>query len=161
MTRALLRRLAATALLASGLSACSGIKTYTPSGDNNLRFNTVTDSGSAFSSMRAAVHIHSVTGPCKTAYQGTIDLNGPRVVSGIPAGRLSHLVFNFSGSSFFSNSRSSINYRTVLMPRRGHNYVFDVRYIDDMYDVNVHEVNKRRRTRKQMAQRRLTGCATG
>ena len=150
--------LAALLLIAGVLVGCSGTRPYAPTADNNVRFTTVAESGSWLSSVRASVHIHSVNENCHTDYQGTIALGRSAVLSGLPAGRASYLIFTFDSSSFLANSRSSISYKTLLTPRRGHDYVVAVRYVDDTYNATIREVNRRSQTRRQIAYKPLDAC---
>lgn len=148
--------LLATALL----SACAGTTPYSNDGRRNLQIRTVTESGSAFSSVRASVHIHSVDAACKTRYRGTIDLDNPSVLSGLPVGRQSYLVFAFNSSSFLGGSRSAISYETLLTPRPGYTYDVEVSYVDDMYNAVIREAKSRRKARRgrEIDQTDLRSC---
>jgi hypothetical protein len=121
------------------LAGCSGLKPYQNTQDNNFHVHTATESGSWFSSVRAAVDIHRVTVDCKTEYEGTLQLNRPTIDVGIPSNRWSRLVFVFSSSSFLANRSGSMTYETLLKPRSGYHYEVKVTYKDDMYNVVVHE----------------------
>ena len=121
------------------LAGCSGMKPYQNTQDNNLHVRTAADSGSWFSSMRAAVDIHRVTVDCKTEYQGTVQLNRPTIDVGIPSDRWSRLVFVFSSTSFLGNRSGVMTYETLLKPRSGYQYEAAVTYKDDMYNVVVGE----------------------
>lgn len=151
-------RLAALLLIAGVLAGCSGTRSYAPTADNNVRFTTVAESGSWFSSVRPSVHIHSVNENCHTDYQGTVALGRSTVLSGLPAGRPSYLIFTFDSSSFLANSRSSISYKTLLTPRPGHDYEVAVRYVDETYNATIREVSRRSQTRRQVAYKPLDAC---
>lgn len=151
-------RLAAIVLFAAILTGCSGTRTYQATSDNNLRFTTVTESGSWFSTVRAQVHIHSVDRNCQTKYQGTIALRRDSLKTGIPAGQRSYLVFAFNSSAFLSNRTSSVSYRTLLTPRRGRDYRIEVKYIDDSYDATIHEVHPRSRKSRKIHHAPLDSC---
>jgi len=158
MTALRARRLAAILVIGGVLAGCSGTHPYRATSDNNVRFTTVTESGSWFSSVRAKVHIHSVDRNCQTKYQGTIALGRSTLMTGIPAGEPSYLVFAFNSSSFLSNSSSSISYRTMLTPRRGRDYQIAVKYVDDTYNATIQEVDPRRRTSRQIHHAPLEAC---
>lgn len=123
------------------LFGCAGIKTYPNTPDKNLRVRTATDSGSLFSKVCVAVDIYRVDAECKTEYEGTVQLDARSVDVGIPAGRLSYLVFVFARSGFLSRSSSATTYDTLLMPRTGQTYDVSVRYRDDIYNVVIREAN--------------------
>ncbi len=146
-------------LLAGVVAGCAGTQQpYVSSAENNLRFTTVAESGSRFSSVRASVHIHSVDENCRTNYQGTIRLDESSIASGIPVGRPSYLVFSFASSSFLGGRRSSINYKTLLTPRPGHDYDIAVAYVDDTYDSTIRELNRGSNRRREVHFRPLDTC---
>lgn len=138
------------------LTACSGIKTYPNTLDRNLRVTTKTDSGSALSSVRTAVDIYQVEPDCSIKYSGTIQLDSPDVDIGIPTGRSSYLVFIFSSSGFLSGS-STTSYDTLLRPRKGIRYDIDVSYLEDIYNVVIHERQGSNKSREIEA-RSLAAC---
>jgi hypothetical protein len=140
------------------LAGCSGLRTYPNTSDKNLQIRTETDSGSIFSNVRASLHIYRVDADCKTRYEGTIKLNKPLVEVGIPSGRTSYMVFNFSGYSFLANSSHSIDYNTVLKPRAGYSYNIEVRYIDDIYNVAVHEAHPGKAAGREIERIDLSAC---
>ena len=119
---------------AAFLADCSGMKPYQNTPDKNLHFHTAAESGSWFSSVRAAVDIHRLTADCRTEYEGTVQLNRPTVDLGVPPERWSRLVF-----VFLANRSGSMTYETLLKPRSGYQYEIDVTYRDDMYNVVVRE----------------------
>lgn len=140
------------------LSGCSGIKTYPNDLPKNLQVRTEATSGSAFSSMRVALHIHQVDASCRTEYQGTVQLNEPSVGVGIPPGRMSYLVFTFSGSSFLGGTSSSTRYETLLQPRAGYTYDARARYKDGIYHVEIRESDPRRSAGREIERRGLDEC---
>jgi hypothetical protein len=130
-------------LIAPGLlTACSSVKTYQSEFDNNLHITTKTDS-----SVDAAVDIYKVEPDCSIKYSGTISLNKSIIDTGIPSGRSSYLVFSFSSSSFFSGS-STTSYSTLLRPRAGLNYDISVSYIENIYNVVIHEKQAANKSRE-------------
>ena len=123
-----------------------------------MHIRTETDSGSVFSKVRAEVDIFSVKADCTTEYQGTVKLNGPSIEVGIPSDRLSYTVFVFSNSSFLANSRSSISHATLLKPRAGYTYDIKVSYIDDIYNVAVHEAHPGKTAGREIERIDLSAC---
>jgi len=151
-------RIAAWMLGAVVLAGCSGIKTYPDTSPKNLIVRTEASSGSAFTRMRVAVHIHQVDANCRTEYQGTVQLDEPSVQIGIPPDRLSYLVFSFSGSTFLGGSTSSISYDTLLRPRAGYAYDAKASYADGIYHVEIRESDPRRSTGREIERRGLDKC---
>lgn len=152
-------RRAAVLLVALGLlAACSGKFTYPNTLAKNLSIHTETDSGSPFSSVRAAVGIYGVDGQCRIEYQGTVDLDDPSIAVGIPSGRPSYLVFEFANNSFLGSSRRSITYETLLVPAAGHDYRLEVSYVDDIYNVEIRESRPGDSASRRIARRDLRTC---
>lgn len=145
-----------TAILLAG---CSGLKPYQNTPDNNLHVRTTADTGSWFSSVRAAVDIHRVTPDCTTEYEGTVQLNRPTIDVGIPPNRWSRLVFLFASSSFLGNRSGSITYETLLQPRSGSQYEVKVTYRDDMYNVVVRETPPGSSLSREVEHKDLGVCA--
>jgi len=141
------------------LAGCSGIKTYPDASPKNLLVRTEARSGSAFASVRVAVHIHQVAPSCRTEYLGTVQLNEPSVEIGIPADRLSYLEFSFVSSSFLGGSTGTISYATLLRPRAGYIYDATARYADGIYYVAIRESGPRGSAGRQVARRGLAECA--
>ena len=121
------------------LVGCSSKYTYPNTLTKNLHIQTKTQSGSFFSSVRAAVGIYQVDNDCRIEYQGTVDLDERPISVGIPSGRPSYLVFEFASSSFLANSSGSISYETLLLPIAGRDYDIKVSYMDDIYNVEIRE----------------------
>ncbi len=140
------------------LTNCSGIKTFPNTLYKNLNIKTETDSGSLFSKVRAAVDIYRVDSDCKTEYEGTVQLKNPSFEVGIPAGRLTYLVFVFSSSGFLSSSSSTITYNTLLKPRVGYNYDINVSYIDDIYNVVIWETHPSEKKGRKVELKELNAC---
>jgi hypothetical protein len=143
---------------ASLLAGCFGSKTYQNTLDKNLHLHTVTDSGSWFSRVRAAVEIHRVGGDCALDYEGTVQLADSKIDIGIPPHRWSYLVFVFGRSSFFANRSGTITYETLLKARPNYHYDVAVRYKDDMYHVGIRETLPNRSTSREIEPLELSAC---
>lgn len=141
------------------LAACSAKFTYPNTLAQNLRIQTETDSGSPFSSVHAALGIYQVDAQCKIEYRGTVDLDDAVVTVGIPSGKPSYLVFEFAGSSFLGSSRHSVTYETLLVPAQGYDYRLDVSYVDDIYNVEIHESRPGETMSRRIARRDLRTCS--
>lgn len=146
-------RISAILLAAGLLAGCSGMKPYADTAERNLRIRTQAESGSAFSSVRASVDVYRVERGCIAEYEGTTELNRAEITMGIPAERPSYLVFRFASSAFLGSSSSTISHDTLLTPRRGSTYDVRVRYVDNIYDVAIHDA-----TGREIETRRLRAC---
>ena len=146
--------IAALATLGSG---CAQITPYPNTLAKNVHVHTRTDSGSMFSSVQANLHVYAIDQHCKTRYLGVMALDAPTVDVGLAPDRRAYLVFGFNSSSWLANGDSSISQDTLLTPRSGYSYDIDVSYVDDLYNVVIHEVDRRGR-RHEMDTRRLSAC---
>ncbi len=142
------------------LVGCSGKYTYPDTLAKNLHIQTETESGSIFSSVRAALGVYQVDDQCKIEYQGTVDLYGRPVSVGIPSGRPSYLVFEFASSSFLANSRRSISYETLLLPVAGRDYDIKVSYMDDIYNVEIRESRPGDAVVRNIERKDLRACSS-
>lgn len=142
------------------LVGCSGKYTYPDTLAKNLHIQTETESGSIFSSVRAALGVYQVDDQCKIEYQGTVDLDGRPVSVGIPSGRPSYLVFEFASSSFLANSRRSISYETLLLPVAGRDYDIKVSYMDDIYNVEIRESRPGDAVVRNIERKDLRACSS-
>jgi len=135
---------------AVALAGCSGLKTYSNDAPKNLRV------ASQLEGARAMLHVHEVTGPCATRYEGTVKLDPPTVDVGVPAGRPSFLVVGFDTSSFLGGQRGT-TVGTAFTPREGYRYELGVRYQDSLYDVALREID-RKGAAHELPRRGLGGC---
>jgi hypothetical protein len=140
------------------LAGCFGSKPYPNTLDKNLHVHTVTDSGSWFSRIRAAVDIHRVGRDCALDYEGTVQLADSKIDIGIPPHRWSYLVFVFGSSSFFANRSGTITYETLLKARPNYHYEVAVRYRDDMYHVGIRETLPNQSTGREIEPVELNAC---
>ena len=139
------------------ITGCSGLKAYHSDAQNNLQIKTYTESGSLLSSVQAAVDIHKVNPDCSTEYAGTIQLdNSPKEI-GLPAGRSSYLVFVFERSGLFS-ADTSTTYNTLLRPRNGYQYIANVSYEENIYNVIVNEIDPGSRKSREVETRGMYTC---
>ena len=139
-----------TLLLAALIAGCSGLKTYPNDAPKNLRVATQLEGA------RAVLHVHEVSGPCATRYEGTVALDQPVVEVGVPAGRPSYLVVSFDTSSFLGGRRGT-SVGTVVTPREGYRYELGVRYQKEIYDVALREIDRKGASR-ELPRRGLGGC---
>lgn len=135
---------------ALAIAACSGLKTYPNEAPKNLRV------ASQLEGARAVLHVHEVTGPCATRYEGTVKLDQPAIDLGVPAGRPGYLVVAFDTSSFLGGQRGT-TIGTVFTPREGFRYELGVRYKDSLYDVALREIDRKGAAR-ELPRRGLSGC---
>ncbi|MDH4094722.1 MAG: hypothetical protein OEV81_08030 [Betaproteobacteria bacterium] len=129
-------------LLGAALAAgCGGAVRYADPGGENLVIRT------ELSDARAVLGVHAVDAQCRPVYEGTVGLEPGVTQVGIPPGRLSYLVFEFSTSSFWAGRSGSITQETLLRPRPGATYDIRVTYKNDLYEVTIRETPPRGRPR--------------
>ena len=145
------------ACLCAAISGCSGLKTYHSDLENNLQITTKTDSGSIFSSVEAAVDVHRVNPDCSTEYSGTVKLGEQPQEIGIPTGRSSYLVFVFEKSGIFS-AETMTTYNTLVRPRAGYQYVAQVSYKENLYNVILNEIDRGSRQSREIEPKGLQAC---
>jgi hypothetical protein len=126
-------------LVSALLVACSSLKTYPNDLPKNVRVQTKTSTGSIFQKLNAGLNIYEVDRQCQTAYLGTIDLDRSVMDVGLPVQKQLYLEFTFDKSARLASSSSSIYYGTLLRPAPARQYVVDVSYIDDLYQVKMRE----------------------
>lgn len=147
-----LRRVALLLSL-SLLTACGGgTKLYRSSLPPNLTINTVAES------VTTTLNIHSVGAQCKTSYQGTVELDKATTELGIPTAKPTYLIVGFSSSSFLRGSNSLTSYDVLLVPRPGYRYEMGIRYVDNIYNVELFEVNRKTGKRRDVGEATLQNC---
>ena len=145
------------ACLGAAISGCSGLRAYHSDLENNLQITTKTDSGSIFSSVEAAVDVHRVNPDCSTEYSGTVKLGETPQEIGIPTGRSSYLVFVFEKSGIFS-AETMTTYNTLVRPRAGYQYVAQVSYKENLYNVILNEIDPGSRKSREVEPKGLQAC---
>lgn len=151
-------RIALLVLAVGLMTSCSGIRPYPNTLDKNVRIRTETESRSIFSNTRAHVGIYRVDMECQIEYEGTIDLDQPMVLVGLPADRWNYLVFGFVSSSWLGNARRSISQATLLRTRPDHSYEIDVSYRRSIYNVVVREHQPRKSGSREIELKRVDAC---
>jgi hypothetical protein len=76
------------------------------------------------------LHVQEVTGACATRYQGTVALDRPALDIGIAAEQ----------------------------PRTGDEYELAVSYKQDIYNVALREIDRRKGVSRELPRRPMTGC---
>ena len=138
-----------TALLLDG---CSAIKLYKSELPQNLEVI------SRVESVEATLDIYSVGNQCETEYLGTVALDRDILKLGIATGQASYLVVGFAGSSFWGNSSSYTSYDITLLPRKAHRYEIAVSYIDEIYNVDLYEINQNTGEKRELTDKDLQNC---
>ena len=136
------KQLAALAVLLATtglLAGCSGIRTYPNQLDKNFFIQTTVDSGSIISTINATLDIYDVNKTCQASYVGTVKLNQNNTEVGIVPGKTSYISVRFDKGGFLSNSSCHITYETLIKPRKEYRYEVNVRYVDDIYNVEIVE----------------------
>lgn len=140
-------------LAAMILSACSGIKTYPEMPNKNVHIQT-----KLTGRVSADMSIHSVDVKCETKYLGTVDLDEATKIIGITPNQLTYLYVVFERSGFLGASAGSTSYSTLFRPRSGNEYRIDLRYKDDIYNVDLFETLPGKKTGKELEQRSFDEC---
>lgn len=140
------------------LAGCSGMKTYPDVANKNVHLRTKVVDGSVMTSMHAGLDIYTVDAKCETIYVGTVELDKPAVDIGIPPGQLTYLMFVFSSKGMLGGVNSATTYETLLRPRAGYEYRAEVRYVDDIYNVDLFESQPGKKGGRELEPRRLENC---
>lgn len=140
------------------LAGCSGVKTYPEQPNKNMHVRTKLDAGGVMSSVRADLDIYTVDAKCETQYAGSVELDRANVDIGIPPGQPVYLMFVFSSKGMLGGVRGSTSYATLLRPRAGYEYRADVRYVDDIYNVDMFETLPQKKDGRELPPRRLESC---
>jgi hypothetical protein len=138
--------------LAALLTACAAGTRYADLPEKNFVIHT------QVSGARAVMGVHAVDAQCKLTYEGFVDLDQPVLRVGVPAGRLSYLVFEFATSSFWRSTRGSIKRETLLRARPGASYDIQVSYKDELYDVVIRETSARGGRAREVELAGLRAC---
>jgi hypothetical protein len=140
------------------LPACSGIKPYPNDLPKNLDVRATAKAESVMLKADASLHIYRVTGPCKTEYVGTMDLDEKSVLVGLPVGKPSYLSVEFNTSGRLGGYSSSTTQDMVLTPRAGHRYRLDASYVDSIYTVILTERAPGSGKGRELPLKPLSGC---
>src|SRR5258708_7177672 len=127
----------------AGATGCSGLKTYPNEASKNVHVSTQVDP-----KVRAALHVHEVTGACTSRYQGTLALDRPALEVGIAAEQPTYLVVSFDTSSFMAGSPSS-PVGPPLHPPAGGEYTRAGRYKTGIHNMALRAVGPRKRAPTQ------------
>lgn len=140
------------------LAGCSGVKTYPDMASKNVHVRTKLVEERMFGSIRADLDIYSVDKKCEAQYLGTVELDKASVDFGIPPGQQTYLVFVFSSKGMLGSAKGSTTYATLLQPRAGFEYRAEVRYLDDIYNVDLIETQPGKKSGRELEPRRLENC---
>lgn len=140
------------------LTGCSSTKIYTSSQSKNVFITTTKNSGSTFSSIEILLDVYDINRACEIKYLGSIALTDNNTKVGLPVNKNSLLSFRFEGSSFLGGSSSSTSLDTLLKPRKGYQYDIHARYVNGIYNVDIHEFYNKRSKKRQIDTRELHEC---
>jgi hypothetical protein len=140
-------------VITGAVCACSSTHSYTNTTPENLVITPYVRKRSA------QLHVHLVDNACNITYQGTVELNSPKVKIGLPNNKLSYLSFHFSDVSLLTGG-SSTTYGIYITPRTGYQYDATATYADAMYNATIHEQDMRNGLRTLIAGTAPKVCAT-
>jgi hypothetical protein len=138
------------ALLAAALAGCGGAQRYADLPEKNLKLRT------AASGASVVMGVHRLDARCFAHYEGVVALDRPELEVGLPAGRMSLLVFEFYSFGLIGGSRSTKK-EARLLPRGGYRYEARVNYKDSLYSVDMFEIDARGAVR-ELETSRAAGC---
>ena len=128
------RSLAVAALLAA--AACSSTQHYVDLPEKNLTVRT------AATGAAVVLGVHRLDEKCFAHYEGVVTLDRPVIDIGLPAGRLTLLVFEFYSTGLISGTRS-LKREASLRARAGYRYEASATYKDSIYGIELWEIDPR------------------
>lgn len=137
-------------LLAMLFQGCSGTKPYPKQNTENISVTTKLDSGSLLSSMNAYLHVYAIDATCKESYLGTISLDNERTYSGVEGNKDMKFYVVFSSSSFLPEGNGAMGVPVNVKVKKGYTYEFDLVYADDIYNVDVFEIDDKTKKRQKL-----------
>jgi len=141
-------------LFAVLFQGCSGTKPYPKQSNDNIAVTTKIDPGFVLSSMKAYMNVYKFDAACKENYLGTIQLDKERISSGVDVNEDMQFYVVFSTSSFLSvflpELNGSMGVPVNIKTRKGYTYEFGVVYKDDIYNIEVFEVNDSTKKRQKL-----------
>ena len=143
---------AAVLLSACAAAGCSTVRHY----DANLPVNFSVDSNT--DDVEATLNIFRADAQCRTDYLGTVELEGEHLELGIASGQPAYLVVGFSHSSFWGGTSGFTRYEVVLIPREPYAYRMDVSYVDNIYNVELFEIDRATGGERLMRDEELQAC---
>ena len=138
-------------LAALTLTACGGGKLYKSDLPANLKVTTNIEK------VTVSLGIYAIDNRCQTTYQGSVVLKGKTTELGVATGKPLYLATTFSSSSFLGGS-SSTSYEMAMTPRPGYRYELALRYIDNIYNVQMFEIAKKSGKRRELESQPLPQC---
>lgn len=138
-------------LLAVLFQGCSGTKPYPKQSTDNISVKTKIDSGFLLSSMNAYMHVYEIDETCKESYLGTIPLDRERIHSGVAVDKDIQFYVEFSASSFIlPEANAAMGIPVNVKTKKGYTYEFDLVYKDDIYNIDVFEINDKTKKRQKL-----------
>jgi hypothetical protein len=137
-------------LLALALAACGSAQRYADLPEKNLRVRTLAVGATAVMS------VHRLDDKCFAHGEGAITLDRPVIEVGLPAGRMSLLVFDFYSLSAMPGGRL-MRREARLLPREGYRYEARVTYKDAIYGADLVEIDPGGAAR-ELESGRAAGC---
>lgn len=140
------------------LPACSGLKPYPDLPNKNVHLQSKLTAAGVMSGITADMSIHSVNEKCETTYLGTVDLDKANKDIGIVPGQLTYLYVVFSTSGLLGSSTGSTSYSTLFRPKAGYEYRIDLRYKDEIYNVELFELGAGKKSARELERRSFDDC---
>lgn len=125
------------------LAGCSNLKSYSTNLANNfsIKLDKNSDSG-----VEGRVDVYLLDKHCDGPYQGSYWTSKKTGKIGLKVNHQTLLIFNFLSSHWLKGKHSN-GIEALVRPLAGYRYVAHMSYIDDAFDLEIFEIN--RKTKKQ------------
>lgn len=126
------------------LTGCSNLKSYSTNLVSNFSFKLNKNSDS---DVEGRVDVYLLDKSCEGPYQGSSWVSKKTVKVGLKENHKTLLTFNFLSSHWLKGKHSN-SIDALVSPRTGHRYVAHMSYIDDAFDVEIYEINRKTNKRR-------------
>ena len=150
----MLKRLAFIFFCLSVSGCGSNIKPYSSSAEANLFINIKTDPD-----IKTSIDIYYLGNNCKLSYRGTVNLENSKQSIGLKINQVQYLVVSFFSSSFWAGRSSSMSQEITLNPSADNQYIMNVSYLDNIYNVDIKKRNRRSKRLVEIDINSVTHCS--
>lgn len=139
------------------LAGCSNLKSYSASLANNfiITLDKKSDSG-----VEGRVDVYLLNKSCEGPYQGSHWVSKKTDKIGLKENHQTLLKFNFLSSHWLKGKHSNA-IQALVKPRAGYRYIVHMSYIDDAFDLEIYEVNRKTNKRRAIDIVDIHSCKEG
>lgn len=139
------------------LAGCSNLKSYSTSLADNfiITLDKKSDPG-----IEGRVDVYLLNKQCEGPYQGSYWVSKKPGKIGLKENHQTLLEFNFLSSHWLKGKHSNV-IGVLMIPRAGYRYVAHMSYIDDAYDLEIFEINRKTRKRRAIDIVGIHSCKEG